>query len=202
MLNDSVIDELQDAALEYLEKHLDRHYTYHNAMHTLEVCNAVRLFAEKSGLPQTVYLALRTAAIFHDFGYMERSFDNEKLALPYIKEFGGRWHIAEDILLAAHNLILETVFPYKPFTFAGQILCDADIEYIGRDCFFMQSELFRRELSAEGVVYTEREWWNIELKFLQENRFFTPYCRSLREDGRLRNLEKVQELVLKTGLEG
>ena len=73
MLNDLVIDELQSAALDYLEKHLDKHYTYHNVIHTVEVCDAVKVFAESSDWEQSVYTALRIAAIFHDFGYLERS---------------------------------------------------------------------------------------------------------------------------------
>ena len=48
MLNDSVIEELQRAATAYLEANLDKHYTYHNAEHTLEVCNAVKLFTENA----------------------------------------------------------------------------------------------------------------------------------------------------------
>ena len=40
MLNDSVIDELQSKALSVLECTLDKHYTYHNAAHTREVCDA------------------------------------------------------------------------------------------------------------------------------------------------------------------
>ena len=202
MLNDLIIDELQSAALEYLGKHLDKHYTYHNVGHTLEVCSAVKLFAENSNLASDVYYALRIAAVFHDFGYLESSSDNEKLALPYIEDFGRRWNIAGDILRAAYNMVLETVFPYQPASLAGQILCDADVEYIGRDSFLKKAELFRRDLAGEGMVFTEREWWKFELNFLQSNMFFSPACRSLRDAGRLRNLEKVEALLLKIEMEG
>ena len=203
MLNDSVIEELQSAALDFLDKHLDKRYTYHNKAHTLEVCNAVKLFAEQTpDLPQETCFALKIAAIFHDFGYLESSFDNEKLVLPYIKKFGSCAGIADSILLAANDMILETAFPYKPFTPAGKLLCDADIEYIGRECFCEQAKLFRRELASDNIVYTEKEWWSFELKFLQENTFFTPICQTLRESGRLRNLEKVRQLLQHYSQEG
>ena len=202
MLNDSVIEKLQNTALSFLEKNLGKRYTYHNQAHTLEVCNAVKLFAEHTELPPETYAALRIAAIFHDFGYLERSFDNEKLALPYIQDFGRQFGIAESILLAANDMILETTFPYQPSSAAGKLLCDADIEYIGRECFIEQAELFRKELSSDNIVYTERDWWSFELKFLQENTFFTPIVQSLRNAGRLRNLEKVRQLLLKYTQEG
>ena len=197
MLNDSVIDELQSKALSVLECTLDKHYTYHNAAHTREVCDAVKLFTANSILPSATLTALRIAAIFHDFGYLVRSYDNELLALPYIKDFGREFGIEESVLMEAHDLISETVFPYAPVTPAGMILCDADIEYIGRKDFFVQAELFRQELSAEGVVYTDEQWWSLEVKFLQENCFFTPVCRNLRNSIRMQNLKKAQAYLLK-----
>ena len=196
MLNDSLIDEVQYAALSYLEAHLDKRYTYHNAAHTLNVCNAVKLFAENLCLPPETYCSLRIAAIFHDFGYLEQSFDNEKLALPYLEEFGRKFDIDKKFLLHANDLILETVFPYTPLTPAGSLLCDADIEYIGRECFFEYAGLFREELAGDGIVYTDEQWWSLETDFLQENKFFTPICRSLRNVGRLSNLRIAQEHLL------
>ena len=196
MLNDSVIEELQRAAAGFLEKHLERCYTYHNAAHTLEVCAAAKLFAELSGVPQDTRFALRIAAIFHDFGYLVRSFDNEQLAWPYIQDFGKRFGIDQNILLAANSMILETVFPYAPTTWGGKLLCDADVEYIGREVFFTQAAHFREELSAGNVVYTDKEWWSLELDFLQKNSFFTPVCQRLRNSGRLSNLKKVRALLL------
>ena len=196
MLNDSLIDKLQYAALSYLETHLDKRYTYHNAAHTLAVCNAVKLFAEASGLPLQTYFSLRIAAVFHDFGYLEQSFDNEKLARPYLEEFGRKFGIDEKFLLQANDLILETVFPYTPLTPAGSLLCDADIEYIGRECFFQHAGLFRQELAGDGIVYTDEQWWEMETGFLQDNKFFTPVCRRLRNVGRLNNLKTAQEYLL------
>ena len=198
MLNDSVIEELQRAATAYLEANLDKHYTYHNAEHTLEVCNAVKLFTENSTLPETTVSALKIAAIFHDFGYLVRSFDNEKLSQPYLETFGRRLGIEEKILLEANALILETVFPYKPVTPAGKLLCDADVEYIGRKDFFNKAELFRQELSGRGVVYTNKEWWRLEVEFLQQNSFFTPVCRILRNAGRIENLKSARMYLLES----
>lgn len=197
MLNDSLVDELQIAALSYLAEHLHKRYTYHNADHTLNVCNAVKLFAEKSTLSPGTTLALRIAAVFHDFGYLQQSFDNEKLALPYLKEFGDRFKIDEPILQQSGDLILETTFPYAPVTPAGKLLCDADIEYIGREEFFQQAELFRRELAADNIVYTDKQWWTMEIEFLQTNTFFTPVCQGLRNAGRLSNLQTAGEYLLK-----
>lgn len=198
MINDFVIDKLQDEALSYLGENLDKHYTYHNAEHSLEVCNAVKLFTEKSDLPDFTIAALRIAAIFHDFGYLIRSNENEALAWEYIQEFGSRSNIDRKYLLAAHELILETVYPYKPQTPAGEILCDADIEYIGREGFVEKALLFRRELASEGTVFSDQQWWILELDFLKENTFFSSICKKMRTPGRLSNLEKAREYLQKS----
>lgn len=201
MLNDSVIDKLQDEALSYLAGHLDKRYSYHNAQHTLEVCNGVKLFADQCDLPRSDYSALRIASIFHDFGYLERDYDNEKLAFPYMEDFGRRFNIPQQLLILADKLIMETAFPYFPVTPAGKLLCDADIEYIGRECFLTKAELFRQELAAGGVVYTDEQWWKLEMEFLQKNHFFTDVCRKLRDAGRVINIGKVQDILLNSGRE-
>ena len=197
-MNDNfTISKLQDAALLYLEKNLDKHYTYHNAVHTREVCAAAVEFASRAALAPFESKALHLAAIFHDFGYLVSSHDNEALALPYLQDFGKRFNVSADLIARAHQLILETVFPYHPVTEAGKLLCDADIEYSGRACFLSRAEDFRQELAAENIVFEDREFLTLEIKFLEENSFFTDMCKNLRRRGQLENLQKLRNMLHK-----
>ena len=189
------INALQSAALDYLSANLPPDCTYHNAQHTLEVCNAVMEFTQHGDWPPEEYAALRIAAIFHDFGYLTAPEANEALALPYIKKFAADGAIDDRVVERAHELILETVYPYCPITPAGELLCDADIEYIGRDCFMERAGMFRRELQLQGLEYDDVTWWNMEMDFLLRNKFFTPVCRQLREAGRQKNIAAVEKIL-------
>ena len=194
MFDDGTIAELQQSALMFLAENLDKHYTYHNAEHSREVCSAVREFLHYFDTTPENSRALILAAVFHDFGYLVRSQNNEALALPYMQEFGKRFALPEQLLTRANDLILETVYPYAPHTREGMLLCDADIEYIGRSCFFSKAQLFRQELSGENIHFSDRDFMLLEIKFLEENSFFTPVCQKLRSAGRLQNLQQLRTM--------
>lgn len=192
---DPSIKLLQERAWAYLEQHLDKVYTYHNAAHAMEVCAAVEEFAPECNFTIFDLDALRLAAIFHDFGYLEASDNNESLALPYLNEFASACGIDRKLIEHAGTLIMETSFPYCPRSAAGKLLCDADIEYIGRSVFFRQAELFRLELTLQGKSFTDLEWWQYELDFLMQNDFYTPICRRNRDAGKLENTELVRQRI-------
>lgn len=195
MLSDQVIKSLRQQALDYLKKNLDKGYTYHNADHARDVCAAVEEFAPDADCTIFDLEALRLAAVFHDFGYLESAVDNEILALPYLRRFSSQYDIAGDLIERAGELILESSFPYCPKTAAGKLLCDADIEYIGRPVFWHQAELFRKELTLQGKSFTEEQWWQYELEFLLQNEFYSAACRRCRGEGRLDNIAQVRQRI-------
>ena len=187
------IKTLQEQAIRFLHTHLDKSFYYHNAEHTRNVCLAIEEFtAADASWAADQLEALQLAAVFHDFGYLAANADNEALALPYIRQWGTKFQFSDDLIMQAHELIMETCYPYHPVTPAGKLLCDADIEYIGRADFAAQADLFRQELAAQGVVYSELQWWQLELQFLLDNHFFTEVCRARRGEGRLANIAWVR----------
>lgn len=195
MRADFTINALQTEALEYLGTWLESCYTYHNVQHTLEVCNAVAEFGSAAALEPEEYEILRIAAIFHDFGYLSAPEDNEALAWQYMQDFLHRWSLPPELGERANELILETVFPYHPVTALGELLCDADIEYIGRSAFTDRALQFRNELQLLGKCFDDRQWWSMELDFLRQNSFFSPECRRSRTAGRIKNIEEVQNIL-------
>ncbi len=195
MAQDLLINTLQREALRYLQDNLNSIYHYHNAEHTLNVCTMIAEFSENCILPENEIAALKIAAIFHDFGYLESAFDNEGLALPFMMEFCKKYGVEEKVSHRAGELIMETAFPYHPVSAAGELLCDADIEYIGRVCFFEKAGLFRQEMSALNHIYSDQQWWKLELDFLQNNQFFSTVCREKRSAGRLANIAKVKAIL-------
>jgi 3-oxoacyl-[acyl-carrier-protein] synthase III len=57
------------------------------------------------------------------------------------------------------------------------IICDADLNHIGREVFFEQNELYRSEL--ENTIkrkLSENEWLVKTIDFLNRHQFFTDYA--------------------------
>ena len=182
-------------ALDFLTAGLPEIYTYHNALHTQDVCEALFEITPYLPLPTSEIDALLTAGVFHDFGYLDSYLDNEALALPYMSMFCKKAGIEETVVLRAHELILETRYPYHPVSEAGKLLCDADIEYIGRsfEYFISRADNLRNELAnAENLHFSDRQWFAAEVDFLQKNSFFSPVFRELRNAGRVSNLSQLK----------
>lgn len=179
---------LKNSALAVLKARLPSCCTYHNSAHAERVFRAAEKLGRLEGLSPVELEDLRLAAVFHDFGYIESMFDNEKLAAKYMFEVGTPYGIdgARAERLAA--LVRETAYPYAPQSRLGKILCDADIEYVGDRDFEHQADCFRMELARQGKEFSDREWYEFEIRFLEGISFFTATGRQLYEAGRTNNL--------------
>jgi hypothetical protein len=60
-------------------------------------------------------------------------------------------------------------------------LCDADLDYLGRDDFYEIGERLFEELKAHCIVETEREWNLVQKTFLESHRYHTEYSKTHRE---------------------
>jgi uncharacterized protein len=93
------------------------------------------------------------------------------------------------------NMILATRIPQSPVTKLDKILCDADLDYLGREDFYQIGGRLLEELKEQGVVETEREWNLVQKTFLESHRFHTQYSKINRE-----NFKKERLLEIATKL--
>ncbi len=184
-------------ALERLEQELSLQLVYHSLWHTRDdVAPAAERLAALEGVTGEDLLLLKTAAFYHDIGFIERRVDHEeagaRIAAEVLPGFGYNPMQIELI----RGMILATKVPQSPTTRLEQILADADLDVLGReDVFLLRLQNLRDELAAFGVVMTDEEWYNAQLKFLQAHRYFTPAARSLRDTQKKHNLEIIIGLV-------
>ncbi|MDZ7645927.1 MAG: hypothetical protein U5K54_01410 [Cytophagales bacterium] len=71
-----------------------------------------------------------------------------------------------DQIEAICNMILATRIPQSPLTKLEKVLCDADLDYLGRKDFYGIGGKLLEELKEQGVVETEREWNLVQKTFL------------------------------------
>ncbi len=167
-------------------------YLYHSKRHTLTVVKYAVRFGELEGLSTEELTIVEAAAWFHDLGYIECNSGHEsasaQLAERVLPEFG----FTAAQTAAAAGTIRATKIPAVPATILEKILCDADVEYIGRGEFYRSGALLRQELSLLGRSFSEVEWLDFEIKFLRNFNFFTPAARRLRSAGQLRRLRELE----------
>ena len=95
------------------------------------------------------------------------------------------------------DLIAVTRLPQRPSTIPGYILCDADMDNLGRDDFYIQSFRLKLELEMNGISTTNLKMWLSNLvRFLEEHVYYTTSSIELRLAKKMQNLADLKEIVM------
>ena len=92
-------------------------------------------------------------------------------------------------------MIMATRIPQAPDNDLARIICDADLDYLGRDDFFTIGRRLFDEFLLHGVVDGEESWNRLQVSFLQGHTYFTDTAVSTRKAIKLRHLEELKNLV-------
>jgi uncharacterized protein len=183
--------------LNKLRNHLPRHLTYHNIDHTVDVYAA----AENIGLQENITAAemniLLTAALFHDAGFIKRVQGHEEESCRIAKAVLPGYEYTDAEIELVCSIIMATRLPQTPANHLGQILADADLDYLGRDDFFIIGQKLLKELYILDAVTNEAEWNLSQLEFMKNHRYFTQTAIKLRRPKKLENIEQVKAQLIK-----
>ncbi len=186
-------DKAKQHILDFLRLKLPSTLYYHSYNHVLDVLNATELYLEREGVAQGDAELLRIAALFHDSGFTIDSKEHEKLgcelARMKLPDFGFDKEEIERICA----MIMATKYPQTPHNLLEEIICDADLDYLGRDDFFEIGGELLKELNKSGRFKTEKDWNQFQEKFLSSHRYFTESARMLRQTKKLEHLEKIRQ---------
>ncbi len=167
-----------DLAYEFLmgklETELPSFLHYHNAEHTKEVLAATEKLAQEEKVTGNDLVLLKTAALFHDSGFLETYSDHEEISCEMSRKWLPQFGYNKDQVEEICNLIMTTKIPQEPQDKLGAILCDADLYYLGTDKYFIGAEKLYKELHEAGLVKNREEWGEEEIKFVEHHHYFTP----------------------------
>ena len=182
--------------LEKMERELNPDLVYHNLEHTLDVFNAALNIAAKEGVKGKDLALLKTAAVYHDSGMLLRYVGHEDASVEIIKEILPRFEYSDDDIEIIANMIITTKLPQGAETFLAKILCDADLDYLGREDFIMNSHRLRHEWITLNInKLTLYEWYQLQIKFLETHEYFTNCAVKLRQAKKEENLKQIKELL-------
>ena len=189
--------DLEEYMLNRLEKELPEDLYYHNLRHTLDVMNQVELIALKEKCTEEEILLLKTAALFHDAGFIRTSnyADHEEQGIKLAKEILPKFKYTPEQINIIAELIYATKLPPNPKNKLEEIMCDADLDYLGREDFLPVSNLLYKELSDRHIVTSKSEWDKKQIEFLEKHQYFTETARRNRRVNKLKQLEKLKEQI-------
>lgn len=160
---------------EYKEK-LASYLTYHSYKHIIDVANVCDKYIRLYKIDDDMAKLIRIAAISHDFGYTVSPVDHEERSITLIEPVLTHILKQNEIELV-NGMIRATKIPQQPKTFYEKILADADLDYLGRKDYDELSEQLYQEFLHFGVIKTEYEWLDLQIKFLENHQFHTLYAK-------------------------
>jgi uncharacterized protein len=170
--------------------------TYHSLEHTLDVYASVIGIAEREGVSGEPLMLLKLAALYHDSGFTEQDNDHESASCSIVRRALPGFGFSPGQVEAICTMIMSTSIPQSPVDQLARILCDADLDYLGRNDFVRIGNHLFEEMRIYGVLSTEREWNELQVRFLESHRYFTDTNRSLREPVKQEHLERLREWLL------
>lgn len=186
---------------DWLRKGLPDGLLYHGYHHTLDdVVVAVERLADLEAVEGEERLLLLTAAHYHDSGFLEKYGENEKIATNITRAVLPRFGYDERQIHTVCEIIMATQLPQSPANLLQEIMCDGDLDSLGREDFFLASHRLRLELAHYERAVPLREWYDQQLLFLQEHHYFTKSARALREEGKQKNMAELRELLYPKGV--
>ena len=182
--------------LEKLGRELDPRLTYHSISHTLDVCESAVRIARLEGIQENNIVLLQTAALFHDSGMLITYKGHEEASVKIIQDVLPSFNYTKDEITIIEGMILNTKLPQAAWEKMGMILCDADLDYLGRDDYFLISHQLKYEWDVLAFYPTTlKEWYELQLKFVGNHKYFTQSAVSTREETKQKNLSQVREIM-------
>lgn len=187
--------DIQEYILNKLERELPSHLYYHNVKHTVDVVTQAELIGLGEGVSDEDILLLKTAALFHDaghtIGYDEHEKNGVAMARQILPDFK---YTAKQIDTICH-IIMATQLPPNPQTRLEKIICDADLDYLGRSDFIPVSNTLYEELKEQNKIESFNAWNKLQIKFLSGHQFFTETAKNLREVNKQKQIERIKTMI-------
>jgi uncharacterized protein len=170
---------------------LNPNLTYHNKDHTMDVVKQCERIAKDEGIADGSLFLLKVAALYHDTGFLKTYFSHEEMSCRIFMEDAVLFNFSEEDKELVKSLIMATKLPQSPKTLLEKIICDADLDYLGRSDFFTVGENLRNEFINYSIIHSEKEWDELQLKFLTTHQYHTESSRRCREDQKQLNIAKL-----------
>jgi class 3 adenylate cyclase len=187
--------DIQELILDKLEKELPDYLFYHNVKHTVDVVTEVELIGWGEGCSDEEILLLKTAGLFHDAGHTIAYDNHEFYGTELAKQMLPGYNYTPEQIERICSIIMSTRLPPKPTDLLENIICDSDLDYLGRSDFIPVSNTLYEELKAQNKIGSLNDWNKLQVKFISGHQYFTRTARSLREVNKQQQIERIQSLI-------
>jgi class 3 adenylate cyclase/predicted metal-dependent HD superfamily phosphohydrolase len=185
---------------QFLTEYLPKEYVYHSITHVKDVVEQVERIAINEKVKKVDIDDLKLAAWLHDIGYIWEPKRHEERGAEYATALLKSLEFPIQKIQKINGMILATKIPQTPKNINEQILCDADLDYLGRPDYTEKSQLLLQELLLTKNL-NNKEWLKIQDSFLTNHVYFTKTSNNKRNKLKFKVLESIKS-QLKTKTNG
>lgn len=197
-MNTSFVQKCQVHVEQFLTEKLSAQYLYHDLGHTLVVKDYCQLLGTQSHLDPLELEILLIAALFHDTGFTETYEGHEEASQHIAQTFLTHHNYPDASINSVLACIAATKMEAVPKTLLEKLIKDADLNSLGTDAFFTNSNNLRTEWATLcDETYTDLEWYQNNIDFLEKHQYFTPAAKAIFDTTKQSNLKKIKKMSKK-----
>jgi predicted metal-dependent HD superfamily phosphohydrolase len=181
--------------MQKMGKELPENLYYHSILHINDVMESAKKLATLENIAEHEKNLLYTAVAYHDSGFIYQVNDHELKGCEIVRNVLPDFNYQESDIETICDMIMATKIPQNPQNLLEEIICDADLDYLGREDFWEIGNKLYNELTHLGVLENEEQWNRLQKKFLSSHNYFTNSAKSLREETKRKYLEKINNIV-------
>lgn len=186
-----------EAAYSYVMKRLKTELSpdllYHGSHHTEDVLKMAEAIAKAEGLNNQDILLAKTAALYHDVGFIKQYKANESIAVELAEGTLPAFDYTDASIMQVTAAIRATIKDVVPKTKLQQVMVDADFDYFGRKDYETIAATLFDELTLFGYAISETQWLQMQFDFLETHRYYTGFSIENRVSTKKENLSKLKE---------
>lgn len=187
--------------MEMLENRLPDNLFYHGIHHTLDALRVSSHYLRADRVGPRSSKLLRIGVLYHDIGFTVSRHNHEaesvRIACAGMSSLG----FSKADIRVVEGLIWATKVPQSPNNDLERIICDVDLDYLGRPDFYKISDQLYRELRANREIESKEQWDLKQVRFLESHRYYTDFAMEKREPTKRKHLTELEQSIRSTGWE-
>ena len=187
--------KLRKKALEILNSKLSKDLYYHCVHHTLDVLKVINQYIKREKINVQEAKLLRIGVLMHDIGYTVSINDHELRSIEIAEKLMSQFEFSKDHIEIVKDLILSTRVPQKPKNKLEKMICDADLDYLGRPDFYKIGDLLYKEMKAYSNIENKNDWNKVQIKFLEAHKYHTDFARKNRQPHKEKRINELKRMV-------
>lgn len=164
--------------IQKLERDLPKYLTYHNASHTEDVVKNAGQLGKAENVPEHELTILKTAALFHDAGFLETYKSHEEISCRMAEKWLPQFHYSNSEIEEVCSLVTSTKAQPPPGNKLARILWDANLYYLGTESYIDKANKLYKELHEAGMVKDRDQWEEYRNQIFTNSQIFHANCNN------------------------